>query len=111
MPGCHREGDLRFCGANTVNVAQQTVFVNGKLWACEGDPNSHMASPNTANGALISIYGRQNIFIGNTKLLAIVAIGDSANTDGQGHPFPPSDPLEGSVNVICYDAEIVGSAT
>lgn len=110
MPGAHREGDLRFCGANTVNVgnSQSTVFVNGRLWATEGCPNDH-ATSNTANGALISIYGQQNIFIGNLFLRAIVGIGDSANTDGS-HPFPPTDPLGASSNVICYDAEIAGTA-
>lgn len=112
MPPAHRDGDMRFCGANTINVAasQNTVFVNGNLWAVEGCACDHWnpETPNVANGYLISIYSKRNIFIGNNFLRAIVALGDSANVDYQGHPFPPTDPAIGSPNVICYDAEAVG---
>lgn len=112
MPGAHREYDMRFCGANTINVAetQSTVFVNGNLWAVEGCRCDHYnpAQPNVANGELISIYSKRNIFIGNNFLRAIVSIGDTANVDYYGHPFPPTDPLIGSPDVICYDAEMVG---
>lgn len=112
MPAAHREYDLRFCGANTINVAesQSTVFVNGNLWAVEGCRNDHYnpAQPNVANGELISVYSKRNIFIGNLFLRAIVAIGDTANVDSQGHPFPPTDPLTGSPNVFCYNAETTG---
>lgn len=114
MPGAHREYDMRFCGANTINVAatQNTVFVNGNLWAVEGCRCDHYnpANPNVANGELISIYSKQNIFIGSNNQLfrVIVAIGDTANVDSFGHPFPPTDPLVGSPDVICYDAEMVG---
>jgi hypothetical protein len=114
MPRAHREYDIRFCGANTINVAlsQNTVWVNGNLWAVEHCRCDHYnpAQPNVANGALISIYGKRNIYIGsgNLQFRAIVAIGDSANIDYQGHPFPPTDPLTGSPNVICYNAEMKG---
>ena len=37
----HRDGDARVCGASTVVTGQSTVFVNGKLWAVDNDPNSH----------------------------------------------------------------------
>lgn len=40
MPAAHRHGDLRVCGATTV-VAQQFCKVNGKLWAVDGDVNTH----------------------------------------------------------------------
>lgn len=41
MPAAHRQGDPRACGASTVVVGQSTVFVNGKLWAVDNDPNTH----------------------------------------------------------------------
>jgi len=37
MPAAHRHDDLRVCGATTIVSGQGTVFVNGKLWAVEGD--------------------------------------------------------------------------
>ena len=106
MPKAHRNDDARFCGATTIVQGQSTVFVNNKLWAVEGDPNSHV------HGELVCIYSKKNIFIENKH--AIVAIGDIAEPDGPDapmfpiHPYPPTDPLEGSDNVIAYDAEITG---
>lgn len=103
MPKAHREEDRRFCGAKTIVEGQSSVYVNNKLWAVEGDPNDHV------HGELISIYSKRNIFIENKR--AIVAIGDAAGPDGPNydlHPYPPTDPLEGSDNVIAYDAEITG---
>ena len=41
MPPAHRHGDARICGATTVVVQQNFCKVNGKLWALDGDPNSH----------------------------------------------------------------------
>ena len=112
MPAAHREYDIRFCGANTINVAetQNTVFVNGNLWAVEACRCDHYnpEKPYEANGALISVYGKRNIFIGPQKFRVIVSIGDTANVDSQGHPFPPTDPLTGSPDVFCYNAEMTG---
>jgi uncharacterized Zn-binding protein involved in type VI secretion len=36
----HRQDDSRVCGATTVVTGQNFVFVDGKLWAVEGDPNT-----------------------------------------------------------------------
>jgi uncharacterized Zn-binding protein involved in type VI secretion len=44
----HLHGDLRTCGATTVVVGQSSVYVDGKLWSVNGDPNTH------GSGALIS---------------------------------------------------------
>ncbi len=44
----HRHNDSRICGAKTIVEGNQTVFVNGRLWAVKGDPNSH------GNGRLIN---------------------------------------------------------
>lgn len=72
---------------------QSTVFVNGRLWAVEGDPNTHI------DGDLISVVG-STVFIGGKKV--IVAIGDTAQTDGAGHSPQPVDPEESSGNVFAY---------
>ena len=44
----HLHGDLRTCGATTVVIGQSSVYIDGKLWAVHGDPNTD------GNGALIS---------------------------------------------------------
>jgi len=41
MPPVHRHGDARTCGATTIVTGQSTVRSDGKLWAVEGDQNSH----------------------------------------------------------------------
>ncbi len=85
MPKAHREGDTRTCGAATVVVGQDFVFVNKKLWAVEGDPDDH------GGGALIS---RDNFGIYINRKRAIFK-GDPANPDnlcsprgGQQHCTP-----------------------
>lgn len=103
MPGAHRLGDSRICGASTIVSGQGTVFVNNRLWAVEGDPNTH------GGGNLSSVYGPKNIYIENKHV--IVAPGDIAGPDNFppfGHPNPPTDPLSASPNVIAYNAELSG---
>lgn len=46
----HRDGDARACGARTTVTGQSTVFVNGKLWAVDRDPNSHGSGPLKPSG-------------------------------------------------------------
>jgi len=94
MPGVHRHGDLRFCGATTMATGQSTVKVEGKLVAVEGDQNSHGA------GALEAVYGNGSVKIGNKKV--IVAVGDKAAKDNKRHPAPPTDPKGRSSTVIIY---------
>jgi len=36
----HRHGDARVCGATTVVTGQSNTYVDGELWAVEGDPNT-----------------------------------------------------------------------
>lgn len=95
MPGAHRHGDSRKCGATTIVQGQSTVKVNGKLWAVEGDPETHIG------GNLIAAYGKKNIKI-NGKLV-ICAVGDKAGGDLAGHPGPPTDPLGASGDVFVYE--------
>lgn len=111
MPGCHRLTDLRFCGAVSDASQQDHTFVNNLIWTVEGDTSSH------GNGQLKSVYSKRNIFIGvgergsRTPKRVIVAIGDEAEPDDVGHPFPPTAPLRGSEDVICYNAEQVGDTS
>lgn len=95
MPGAHRHGDSRFCGASTRVQGQSTVKVNNKLWAVQGDPNSHI------DGKLIAVYGAKNVYI-NGKLV-ICAVGDDAGGDKRFHPGPPTAPAQASGDVFVYE--------
>lgn len=70
MSGAHRNTDSRACGAITVTAQFKNVFVNGKLWSIDKDPNSH------GGGALSAAVN--NVFIGG---IMVVNIGDSAAPD------------------------------
>jgi len=94
IPGAHRHGDSRFCGAKTTVQGQGTVSVNGKLWAVEGDPETHIG------GELVAVYGAKNVRINGKKV--IVAVGDVAKSDKKGHPLPPTDPQGSSGDVSAY---------
>lgn len=99
MPGAHRNADSRFCGASTIVVGQSTVFVNGRLWAVEGDYDTHCNQ-----GQLSAVYGDKNVYI-NGKLV-ICAVGDTAAGDRAGcvieHPPGATDPLGHSMDVTVY---------
>ena len=89
----HRDGDRRKCNAVTVVQGQSTVFVNGKLWAVDNDPNSH------GNGRLIAGHGRTITINGKA---VIVHAPDPATGDNAGHPGPPTSTNDGSSNVFAY---------
>lgn len=93
MPGAHRFGDSRFCGATTVAVDRR-VYVNGRIWAVNGDQNTH------GGGGLISVYG-STVRIGGIRV--ICAVGDKAGADLALHPVPPTDPSSASGNVFVYE--------
>jgi uncharacterized Zn-binding protein involved in type VI secretion len=87
----HRKTDKRACGAGTVVVGQDFVFVNGKLWAVKNDPNDH------GDGQLINT--QTYVYI-NGKL--VILVGDPAQPDdlcpplGGSHCAPSAvtgDPL------------------
>ena len=94
MPGVHRHGDSRKCTATTRVEGQDNVYVNGKLWAVEGDPNSHN------DGDLRATYGAKNVHINNKKV--ICALGDSAEGDDEKHTPGATAPLGHSYNVGVY---------
>lgn len=98
MSAVHRNGDSRKCGAVTVSSQSRNVFVNGKLWAIQGDQNSHGA------GSLIE--GTNNIYIGG---IPVINLGDNASPDSlcgaPGQPPTHCSPsaTSGSSNVFCGD--------
>ena len=61
MPGVHRHGDARQCGATTVVSNQDNVFANGKLIAVQGDQNTHGA------GALNASINPGTVFINDLE--------------------------------------------
>ena len=92
MPGAHRHGDSRYCGATTI-ATNAGVYVNGKLWAVNDDPNTHGA------GNLKSVVG-STVMVGGKRV--IVAVGDQAGPDNALHPVPPTDPSTASSDVFAY---------
>jgi len=93
MPKAHRDGDARACGATTVVDNQASVWVNGKLWAVKGDPNSHSA------GGLINTTG-STVYIEGIHV--IVHGPDLAEVDGAGHVGSADATAEGSGDVFAY---------
>ena len=61
MPGVHRNGDPRVCGALTIVTGQNSVYANGRLIAVNGDQNSH------GGGNLIA--GSNNVFVNNIAVV------------------------------------------
>ena len=109
MPGAHRDNDTRFCGARTIVSGQSTVRVEGRLWAVEGDKDTHCNQ-----GALSAVYGPSNIRISGKKV--ICAVGDIAASDKAGagcdvkHPAGATNPLGASSTVIIYGGRAGGAA-
>lgn len=95
MPAVHRQDDLRVCGATTIVVGQSTVFVENKLWAVEGDPNTH------GNGQLIA--SGSTVRINN---IPVIVVGDQASPDNLcetiGPPHCNPFATTGSGTVTCY---------
>lgn len=94
MSGAHRDTDLRACGATTVSAQSKNVYVNGKLWSINGDPNTD------GGGSLIAAV--KNVYIGGTM---VVNQGDSASPDalcpipGGPHCAPSATGASGNVFV------------
>lgn len=94
MSAAHLDGDARICGATTVVVGQSTVLVNSKLWAVEGDPNTHGAGNLIPSGSTVFIEGKP----------VIVHAADAAVADnlcpslGGNHCAPATAAGSGDVN-------------
>lgn len=96
MPAAHLHGDTRICGATTIVTGQSTVYVNGKLWAVDGDANSHGGGQLQASGSTVIINGKP----------VIVNAPDSASPDGlcpiPGGPHCAPATASGSGDVSAY---------
>jgi len=105
MPKAHRNGDSRFCGASTIVSGQSTVYVNNRLWAVEGDKDTHCNM-----GALIAVYGPPTVKLENK--FAICAVGDSAAPDLLScifpHPSAATRPRDGSPDTFIYEGGVGG---
>lgn len=105
MPGAHRHQDVRFCGATTIVTGQTAVVVNGRLWAVEGDRDTHCNQ-----GALAAVYGPPKIVIQGKFI--ICGVGDIAASDKAGcvikHPTGATNPLGHSVDVLVYGGQAGG---
>lgn len=96
MPAVHTHGMLRECGATTVVAGQNFFFVGGKLWAVQGDPNTH------GNGGLIPTFSGFNI--GGKKVIvhaADDALPDNRCPDEGGEHCSPAT-AEGSDFFFAY---------
>lgn len=93
MPKAHRQTDSRFCSGKTIVSNQSSVFVNGLLWAVEGDECEH------ERGDLIC-SGQRSVFIEGKPV--ITAVKDKGVPDLLGHPTGPVNPQSGSSNVFAY---------
>jgi uncharacterized Zn-binding protein involved in type VI secretion len=71
MPKAHRDNDSRTCGAKTLVSGQSNVYVEGKLWAVNGDENNHDL------GKLRSVVGSK-VKINNIR---VIVQGDQASPD------------------------------
>ena len=87
MPAAHRQGDNRSCGATTVVAGQSTVFVEGKLFSVNGDPNSHGSGALIASGSTVRINN-----------LPIIVVGDNASPDSLAHTNPSAATGSGTVS-------------
>ena len=66
MPSAHTQTDIRTCGGTTIVVGQSFVYVNGKLWAVEGDPDNHGHGELIASQSFVLISGIPAILDGDS---------------------------------------------
>lgn len=96
MPGAHRHGDSRQCGATTIVSGQGNVRVNGKLWSVVGDQNTHGGGQLLLGGASSPATVKIN------GIAVIVHPTTPAAGDNALHPPPPTDTAASSSDVSAY---------
>lgn len=101
MPRAHRNGDARYCLGSTIVQNQSTVFVNDKLWAVEGDPDSH------GGGPLKAIFAPRNVYVEDKHVITSPAADTASGPDRLGH-LPGGggggdDPNQASPDVWVYE--------
>jgi hypothetical protein len=77
MPAAHSHGDARTCGATTVVIGNSTTYVDGKLWAVQGDINTDDNGQLIPSGSTVYVQGK----------LVIVHAPDDAEPDEQCLPL------------------------
>ena len=92
MPDAHRNADARACGAATIVSGQSSVYVNGRLWAVQGDENTHGAGGLIPSGHTVKINGKK----------VIVNRADKADMDLLGHVGSVDETAGGSGSVSAY---------
>lgn len=94
MAKAHRENDQRSCGATTISQGQSFVKIEGKLWAVEGDLNTHGGGALIATKTYVKIGGK-----------SVIVQNDSAQQDnlcpsqGGEHCNPKATGFSSLVNV------------
>lgn len=101
MPVAHRHSDFRACGATTIVTGQSTVYVNSKLWAVEGDEDSHEEGP------LLAVNG-VTVFIEGKKVITVQDPGSAP--DNAGHSTNQVRAISGSGDTAAYDTGPLVSA-
>lgn len=66
MPGVHRNGDQRACGAATIVAGQSSVYINNKLVSVDNDPNSHGGGNLKANNPKVYVNGKLVVIQSNS---------------------------------------------
>jgi len=78
----HRQDDQRSCGATTVVTGQSFVKIANKLWAVEGDKNTHGEGALIASKSFVKIGGKKVIVVNDNTYqdnLCPVAGGEHCN--------------------------------
>lgn len=82
MAFAHRQDDARVCGATTVVEGQDFLTIEGKLWAVDGDPNSHGGGALRTTHDWLTINGR-----------GVIVVADHAAPDALCPVPPHCDPV------------------
>jgi uncharacterized Zn-binding protein involved in type VI secretion len=95
LTAAHRNTDSRACGATTIVSGQSTVFVNGKLWAVDGDQDTDGGGGLIPAGSTVKINGKKVVVLNDPAAADSLCL-----TIGGAHcnPFASS----GSGTVTCY---------
>ena len=93
MPCVHRVGDLRYCGAVTVERGNDDVYAGGQLIAVYDDPSSHGGGELRPPDRRVYIHGK-----------IVACKDDDAEDDEQGHDESETRPSE------CISTVLIGGS-
>ena len=95
MPGVHLNGYTRVCGAGTIATAKRVYSDGGKLWAINGDVNSH------GGGALIA--GSRRVFSNGQAIVNHTPDGSAADALCPAPPHCAPVTAQGFSKVVIVD--------